>query len=95
MLDSLHLDIEPYFMQIRKNIKSGARIRLDLTKYRYNLLVSARIINNCPEVNYVYADINCRLKVKLADESHKFFESMEELNGILSNANDLFFSFIS
>ena len=80
----------------RKNIKSGARIRLDLTKDRYNLLVSARKrVNNCPEVNYVYADINCRLKVKLADESHKFFESMEELNGILSNANDLFFSFIS
>ena len=73
----------------RKNIKSGARIRLDLTKYRYNLLVSARKrLNNCPEVNYVYADINCRLKVKLADESHKFFESMEELNGILSNASD-------
>ena len=79
-------------MQIPKNIKSGARIRLDLTKYRYNLLVSARKrVNNCPEVNYVYADINCRLKVKLADESHKFFESMEELNGILSNASAYFF----
>ena len=73
----------------RKNIKSGARIRLDLTKDCYNLLVSARKkVNNCPEVNYVYADINCRLKVKLADESHKLFESMEELNGILSNASD-------
>ena len=61
----------------RKNIKSGARIRLDLTKDRYNFF--------CPEVNYVYANINCRLKVKLADESHKFFESMEELNGISSS----------
>ena len=72
----------------RKNIKSGARIRLDLTNDCYNLLVSARKrVNNCPEVIYVYADINCRLKVKLADESHKFFESMEELNGILSNAS--------
>ena len=31
-----------------KNIKSGARIRLDLTKDRYNLLVSARKrVNNC------------------------------------------------
>ena len=73
----------------RKNIKSGARIRLDLTKDRYNLLESARKrVNNCPEVSYVYTDINCRLKVKLADESHKFFESMEELNDILSNASD-------
>ena len=64
----------------RKNIKSGARIRLDLTKDRYNLLVSARKrVNNCPEVSYVYADINCTLKVKLADESH---------HGILSNARE-------
>ena len=80
------------FYKNRKKIKSGARIRLDLTKDRYNLLVSARKrVNNCPEVNYVYADINWRLKVKLADESHKFFESMEELNGILSNVSDYFF----
>ena len=49
-----------------KNIKSGAQIRLDLTKDRYNLLVSARKrVNNCPEVNHVYADINCRLKKKI------------------------------
>ena len=73
------------FYKNRKKIKSGARIRLDLTKDCYNLLVSVRKrVNNCPEVKYVYADINCRLKVKLADESHKFFESMEELNGVLS-----------
>ena len=32
-----------------KNIKSGAWIRLDLTKDHYNLLVSARKrVNNCP-----------------------------------------------
>ena len=77
------------FYKNRKKIKSGARIRLDLTKDRYNLLVSARErVNNCPEMNYVYADINCRLKVNLADERHKFFESMEELNGILSSVSD-------
>ena len=77
------------FYTNRKKIKSGDRIRFDLTKDRYNLLVSARKrVNNCPEVNYVYADINCRFKVKLADESHKFFESIEELNGILSNASE-------
>ena len=82
------------FYANRKNIKSGARIRLDLTKDCYNLLVSARKrVNNCLEVNYVYADINCRLKVKLADESHKFFESMEELSITLSNASEFFFYF--
>ena len=73
----------------RKKIKSGARIRLDLTIDRYNLLVSAKTrVNNCPEVKYVYADINCRLKIKLADESHKFFEPMDKLNGILSKARE-------
>ena len=50
----------------RKKIKSGARISLDLTKDLYSLLVSAKKrVNNCPEVNYVYAYINCRLKVKI------------------------------
>ena len=83
------------FYANRKNVKSGARIRLDLTKDCHNLLVSARKrVNNCPGASYVYADINCRLKVKLADESHKFFESMEELNIILSDASEFFFYFI-
>ena len=73
----------------RKKIKSDARIRLDITKDRYNSSVSARErVSSCPEVNYVYADINCRLKVKLAYESYEFFESMEELNGILSNTSE-------
>ena len=77
------------FYTNRKDIKSGARNRLDLTKDRYNLLVSARNrINNSPEVNHVHANINCRLKVKLADESHNFFESMEEFNDILSNTSE-------
>ena len=46
------------------------------------MLVSVRTrVSNYLEVNYVYADINCRLKVKLADEGYRFFESMEKLNG--------------
>ena len=77
------------FYKNRQKIKTGAQIRIDLTKDHYNLLVWARKrVNNCREVNYVYAGISCRLKVKLADESHKFFESMEELNGILSNVTN-------
>ena len=77
------------FYANRKKIKSGARIRLDLTKNCYKLLVSARKwVNICYEVKYVCADINWRLKLKLADENHKFFEFMEGLNGILSNASE-------
>ena len=76
------------FYTNRKKIKSGTQIKLDITTDHYNLFISARKkVNNRPEVNYVYADIDWRLKVKLTDESHKFFESMEELNGILFNAS--------
>ena len=77
------------FYKNRKKIKSGDEIRLDLTKDCDNLLTLAKKrVNNCPEVSYVYADISCSLKVKLADESHKFFESIEELNGILPNVSN-------
>ena len=81
------------FYANHKMVKSDAQFRLHLMKDHYNLLVSAKKrANNCPEVIYVYADIYCRLKLKLTDESHKFFVSMEELNGILSNGSKYFFS---
>ena len=77
------------FYTNRKKIKYGARVRLDLTRDHYNLLVSGRkSVNNYSDVYCAYADINCKLVVKLADESHTFFESMEELNGILSKASE-------
>ena len=60
------------FYTTPKNIKYGVRIKLDVTKDCYNFLVSTRkIVNNCPEKNYVYTDINCRLKVILVDESQE------------------------
>ena len=48
----------------RKRLKS-VRIRLDMTTKRYNILKDARIIadGNQDKVKFVYADINCRLKV--------------------------------
>ena len=87
------------FYRNHKITKPGARIILDLTKDCYNLLVSARKnVRNCLEKHYVYAGINCRLKVKLFHENYKFFKPMEELNDILSNASKLisyhFFSLI-
>ena len=40
-------------------------IRLDLTKKRYDMLKSARdMVIDKENVNFVYADINCRLKVR-------------------------------
>ena len=51
------------FYRNRNKLK-GVRIKLDLTKKRYNVLSGARsTANENQDINYVFADINCRLKV--------------------------------
>ena len=59
----------------------------DLTKERYNLLRNAREIldswDNDSSVDFVYADINCRLMVKLKDGEFKSFNSIDEFNKML------------
>jgi len=68
----------------RKSL-SEARVQLDLTKQRYTILKDARgVLKLNPELaKFVYADINCRLKVKFNDDKESFFESIDELNGFL------------
>ena len=61
----------------RKNIK-------DLS--RYNLLEVARQKTDDNDgVDYVYADVNCRLKVHLASGQDKVFSSLDDLNLLLEN----------
>ena len=51
----------------KKNMKNNVRVKLDLTKKRYNLLVLANtfVANiNINLVKFCYADINCRPKIK-------------------------------
>ena len=69
----------------RKTLKS-ARVRLDLTKIRYKLLGDARMmVEKNPKVSFVYADINCRLRLRPMKGDDISFESMEELDEIISN----------
>ena len=69
----------------RKTLKS-ARVRLDLTKIRYKLLGDARMmVEKNPKVNFVYADINFRLRLRPMKGDDISFESMEELDEIISN----------
>ena len=54
---------------------------LNLTKKRYNVLWSTRsITNKNQDVNYVFADINCRLKTVFKDGTFDLFEDISELN---------------
>ena len=42
-------------------------------------------VSNQEDDVFVYADINCRLKVHFRDHSEKFFDSLDELSGYFFN----------
>ena len=47
-------------------------MHLDLTKKRFNLLLHAQsFIQGKGNVKYVYADINCNLKIRFSDNNDK------------------------
>ena len=59
-------------------------ILLDLTPTRAKLFSAARErVKSHPGKQYAFFDINCRLGVKLADGSLKFFSSESELEKLL------------
>ena len=52
----------------RKSIVHLGKIRLDLTKRRYGILKDAiNIANKSEMIEFVYADVNCRLKAHPTD----------------------------
>ena len=70
----------------KKNLDDGVTAHVDLTKKRHSLLrIANDLVRNRDEVLFCYADINCRLKLKWADQpkQDKFFSSLDELNEIL------------
>ena len=75
------------FYKNRKNLKDK-RVRIDLTKNRYNLLKQTNeLIRNkkMDNVVYVFADLNCRLKlVNKEQEEELFFNNLEEVELSLS-----------
>ena len=69
----------------KKKMKPEVRVKL---KSRYTLLTDAnKVVKQNPDIKFCYAEINCWLKIKWAEESidDKFFSSMDELQEILGN----------
>ena len=74
------------FYRAKIKLKRGVRIKLDLTKSRYDLLKRANDhVKEVPSIKFCYADINCRLKVKFNDENQKdiFFCSLDDRRDIV------------
>ena len=74
-----------YYQRKAIQDRFGVAIRLDLTGQRHNTLKQAReLVKGMADVNYVYADINCRLKVKFVDGRDLFFKDLDKLKSILN-----------
>ena len=73
------------FYRNRKRLKD-VRIKLDLTKRRYKILKDAiDLAKEHSDLNYVYADVNCRLKVVFKDGSSNFFNDIDDVKSIINN----------
>ena len=77
----------------KRNSLKGKRVRIDLTKKRYDLLKrSMNFINDGSLTKklqsvYVFADINCRLKiVDTESETECFIDSFEDVENFISKS---------
>ena len=73
------------FYKNRKKLRSK-KVRLDLTKRRFSLLKMAENqARSIPSVDFVFADINCRLTVRTKSGRFHHFNSQEQLLEILED----------
>ena len=63
-----------------EELKNGVKVHLELTKARLDLLNKAsKYVKDLPNVDFVFADINCRLKIHFQNNNESFFDSMDDL----------------
>ena len=76
----------PMLYKGRKNL-SHAKVYLDLTKSKFKLLkMSQEKVRNNEKVDFVFADVNCALCVRMSTGVFKYFNSQKQLDDILSEA---------
>ena len=69
----------------RKRLKD-VRIKLDLTKCRFRILKDAiDQAKEHPDLDYVFADINCCLKVGFTDGTSNFFNDIDNLKSMIND----------
>ena len=73
------------FCRNRKHLKD-VRIKLNLTIRKYGILKDAiDLVKEHPDLDYVFADANCRLKVDFKDGTCNFFNDIDDLKAMLNN----------
>ena len=77
------------FYRAKNMLEKGMRIKLNLTKSRYDLLKTTNDhVKEVPSIKFCYVDTNCRLKVKFNDKNQKdiFSSSFDDLRDIVDMA---------
>ena len=86
--DLPHSDTGLYSIGQEKKLKSGFKVKLDLTKSRFNLLQKANVhVKEIPAISFCYADVNCRFRVKFHKDKQEdiFFSTFDELRDIVDS----------
>ena len=75
------------FYRNRKRLKD-VRIKLHLAKRRYRILKDPiDLAKEHPDLDYVFADVNCRLKVIFKDGTSSFFNGIDNLKSMINNGS--------
>ena len=75
----------------RRKLKNDVKLHIDVSNKRFKLLLDAqKYVENVGVVQFVYADVNCNVKVKFCNNDERFFTSMQEFEDIL----DMYVSFL-
>ena len=81
------------FFGARRKLENGVKLHVDLSKKRFKLLLDAqKYVENVQEAQFVYANVNCNMKVKFRNNEESFFTSMQELEDIYWISRFLFLS---
>ena len=73
------------FHRNRKSLKD-VNTKFDLTERRYGILKDAiDLAKEHPDLEYVFADANCRLKVVFKDGTTNSFNDIDNLNSVINN----------
>ena len=68
----------------RKKGNNNVRFYIDQTKRRFNLRkMAAQYVENKPDVDFAFVDINCSLCIRFKNGEYKFFNSETELKGLV------------
>ena len=75
------------FYRNRKRLKD-VRIKLHLAKRRYRILKDPiDLAKEHPDLDYIFADVNCRLKVIFKDSTSSFFNGIDNLKSMINNGS--------